>query len=155
MIETPRLPLSAYSKSNAFKLYLNDVGLLCSKFSLSAQSAISGNRLFTEFKGVLSENYVLQSLRRQFGDSIFYWTSGNTAELEFVLQMDNEIVPVEVKSENNVKAKSLSIYRKTYSPSLSLRFSTRNIRKDDDLLNLPLYLADRISEIYGMTSVFQ
>ena len=155
MIETPRLPLSAYSKSNAFKLYLNDVGLLCSKFSLTAQSAISGNRLFTEFKGILSENYVLQTLRRQFGDSIFYWTSGNTAELEFVLQMDNEIVPVEVKSENNVKAKSLSIYRKTYSPSLSLRFSTRNIRKDDDLLNLPLYLADRISEIYGMTSVFQ
>ena len=72
---------------------------------------------------------------------------GNTAEVEFVLQIDNEIVPVEVKSENNVKAKSLSIYRKTYSPSLSLRFSTRNIRKDDDLLNLPLYLADRISEI--------
>ena len=77
---------------------------------------------------------------------------GNTAEVEFVLQMDNEIVPVEVKSENNVKAKSLSIYRKAYSPSLSLRFSTRNIRKDDDLLNLPLYLADRISKIYGMTS---
>ena len=152
MIETPRLPLSAYSKSNAFKLYLNDVGLLCSKFSLTAQSAISGNRLFTEFKGILSENYVLQSLRRQFGDSIFYWTSGNTAEVEFVLQIDNEIVPVEVKSENNVRAKSLSIYRKAYSPSLSLRFSTRNIRQDDDLLNLPLYLADRISKIYGMTS---
>ncbi|MGM9697398.1 MAG: ATP-binding protein [Prevotella sp.] len=149
MIETPRLPLSAYSKSNAFKLYLNDVGLLCSKFSLSAQSAISGNRLFTEFKGILSENYVLQSLRRQFGDNIFYWTSGNTAEVEFVLQMDNDIVPVEVKSENNVKAKSLSIYRKTYSPSLSLRFSTRNIRKDDDFLNLPLYLADRISDIHA------
>ena len=74
------------------------------------------------------------------------------AEVEFVLQMNNEIVPVEVKSENNVKTKSLSIYRKTYSPSLSLRFSTRNIRKDDDLLNLPLYLADRISKIYGMTS---
>ena len=75
--------------------------------------------------------------------------------MEFVLQIDDEIVPVEVKSENNANAKSLSFYRKTYSPSLSLRFSTRNIRKDDDLLNLPLYLADRISEIYGMTSVFQ
>ena len=94
---------------------------------------MSGNRLFTEFKGILSENYVLQSLRRQFGDSIFYWTSGNTAEVEFVLQMDNGIVPVEVKSDNNVKAKSLSIYRKTYSPSLSLRFSTRNIGSVDIL----------------------
>ena len=72
--------------------------------------------------------------------------------MEFVLQMNNEIVPVEVKSENNIKTKSLSIYRKTDSPSLSLRFSTRNIRKDDDLLNLPLYLADSISEIHGMTS---
>ena len=87
---------------------------------------------------------------QKIGDSIFYWTSGNTAEVEFVLQMDNEIVPVEVKSENNVKAKSLSIYRKTYSSSLSLRFSTRNIRKDDDLLNLPLYLAYRISEIHDI-----
>ena len=118
MIETPRLPLSEYSKSNAFKLYLNDVGLLCSKFSLSAQSAISGNRLFTEFKGILSENYVLQSLRRQFGDSIFYWTSGNTAELEFVLQMDYEIVPVEVKSENKNTDESLLIKK---SPILCLR----------------------------------
>ena len=113
---------------------------------------MSGNRLFTEFKGILSENYVLQSLRRQFGDSIFYWTSGNTAEVEFVLQMDNGIVPVEVKSDNNVKAKSLSIYHKTYSPSLFLCFSTRNIRKDEDLLNLPLYLADRISDIHSITS---
>ena len=72
--------------------------------------------------------------------------------MEFVFQMDNDIVPVEVKSETNVKAKSLSIYRKTYSPSLSLRFSTRNIRKDEDLLNLPLYLADRISDIHSITS---
>ncbi len=152
MIETPRIPLSAYSKSNAFKLYLNDIGLLCRKFSLSPQTASLNNRLFTEFKGILSENYVLQSLKRQFGNNIFYWTSGNTAEVEFVLQIGDEIVPVEVKSENNVKAKSLSIYRKTYSPSISIRFSTRNIRKDDDLLNLPLYLADRTSELVASLS---
>lgn len=153
MIETPRIPLSAYSKNNAFKLYLNDVGLLSRKFSLSPQSAIFGNRLFTEFKDILSENYALLSLLRQYGNDIYYWTSGNTAEVEFVLQIDNEIVPVEVKSETNIKAKSLSIYRKTYNPELSLRFSTRNLRKDDDLMNIPLYLADRISEIIKKTKV--
>ena len=79
---------------------------------------------------------------------------GNTAEVEFVLQMDNEIVPVEVKSENNFKAKSLSIYRKTYSPSLSLRFSTRNIRKDDDLLNLPLYRMFFLEYYFRFSLVF-
>jgi len=143
-VETPRIPLSAYSKSNAFKLYMNDVGLLCRKFSLLPQTAMSGNRLFTEFKGILSENYVMQSLVRQYGDSIFYWTSGNTAEVEFILQMNDDIVPVEVKSDNNIKAKSLAQYRQKYAPSLSLRLSTRNLRRDNDLQNLPLYLVEKI-----------
>lgn len=143
-VETPRIPLSAYSKSNAFKLYMNDVGLLCRKFSLLPQTAMSGNRLFTEFKGILSENYVMQSLVRQYGDSIFYWTSGNTAEVEFILQMNDDIVPVEVKSDNNIKAKSLAQYRQKYAPSLSLRLSTRNLRRDNDLQNIPLYLVEKI-----------
>lgn len=143
-VETPRIPLSAYSKSNAFKLYMNDVGLLCRKFSLLPQTAMSGNRLFTEFKGILSENYVMQSLVRQYGNSIFYWTSGNTAEVEFVLQMNDDIVPVEVKSDNNIKAKSLAQYRQKYAPSLSLRLSTRNLRRDKDLQNIPLYLVEKI-----------
>ncbi len=142
-IETPRLPLSAYKKAQ-FKLYLNDVGLLCRKFNLSPSSAIKGNVLLTEFKGVLSENYALQALDRQFGNNIYYWTSGNTAEVEFLLQHENDIIPIEVKSEKNVKAKSLSLYRKTYSPGLSIRLSMLNMQKDGDLLNIPLYLADRI-----------
>ena len=89
----------------------------------------------------------MQSLIRQYGESIFYWTSGNTAEIEFVLQIGEDIVPVEVKSDCNVKAKSLAMYRQRYTPPLSLRFSTRNLRHDSDLLNIPLYLADRISKI--------
>lgn len=145
-ISTPRLPLSAYKDSNAFKLYLSDVGLLRSKFRLDASAAIQGNTLFTEFKGALTENYILQSLVRQFGEQQFYWTSGNTAEVEFVLQHKNDIIPIEVKADINVKAKSLSLYRKTYAPRLSVRFSARNMRKDDDLLNLPLYMVDRLSE---------
>lgn len=143
-VETPRLPLSAYQNSSAFKIYLNDVGLLCRKFNLSPQAAVNSHRLFTEFKGVLSENYILISLVRQFGQIPVYWTSGNQAEVEFLLQVDNQIIPIEVKSEENVKAKSLSMYRKKYAPTLSLRFSTRNLRRDDDLLNLPLYLVDKL-----------
>lgn len=143
-IETPRLPLSAYKKSNAFKLYLNDVGLLGRKFDMDATTVLMGDRLFTEFKGVMAENYVLLSLVRQFGPQHYYWTSGNTAEVEFVLQRAGQIVPIEAKADKNVKAKSLAVYRKQYTPQLSIRLSTLNMRKDDDLLNLPLYLVDKL-----------
>lgn len=143
-IETPRLPLSAYKKSNAFKLYLNDVGLLGRKFGLDATTILMGDSLFTEFKGVMAENYVLQALVRQYGNQHYYWTSGNTAEVEFVLQDAGRIIPVEVKADKNVTAKSLAYYRKQYAPQLSIRLSTLNMRKDDDLLNLPLYLVDKL-----------
>lgn len=144
--ETPRLPLSAYQKSNAFKLYVSDVGLLCRKFHLTAQTVVAGNGIFTEFKGILAENYVLQSLVSQFEGEPCYWTSGNTAEVEFVIQRGDAIVPVEVKAGTSVTAKSLSLYRSKYSPALSVRLSLRNMRRDDDLLNVPLYLVDRLSE---------
>lgn len=143
-IETPRLPLSAYKKSNAFKLYLNDVGLLGRKFDLDYKTVLMGDNLFTEFKGVMAENYVLQSLVRQLGNQHYYWTSGNKAEVEFVLQFEGKIVPIEVKADKNVTAKSLAYYRKSYQPQLSIRLSTLNMRKDDDLLNLPLYLVDKL-----------
>ncbi|MCL2133886.1 MAG: DUF4143 domain-containing protein, partial [Bacteroidales bacterium] len=86
--------------------------------------------------------YVLQSLVRQFGNDIFYWTSGNQAEIEFVFQLSERIIPIEAKSALSPKAKSLSEYRKKYLPELSIRFSLKNVEKNDDLLNLPLYLAD-------------
>lgn len=141
-VETPKLPISAYKNSSAFKLYLSDVGLLRSKFRLDAVVAMKGDTLFTEFKGALTENYVLQSLVRQFGDEQFYWTSGNQAEIEFLLQVSNQIIPIEAKSAISIKAKSLSEYRKKYQPMIAVRFSLRNMRKDDDLLNIPLYLVD-------------
>ena len=149
-IETPRLPLSAYKKSNAFKLYLNDVGLLGRKFGLYATTILMGDSLFTEFKGVMAENYVLQALVRQYGNQHYYWTSGNTAEVEFVLQDAGRIIPVEVKADKNVTAKSLAYYRKQYAPQLSIRLSTLNMRKDDDLLNLPLYLVDKLKALCSM-----
>jgi predicted AAA+ superfamily ATPase len=141
-VDTLRLPLSSCKNSNAFKLYLADSGLLRTKFRLAPVTILQGDRLFREFKGVLTENYVLQSLVRQFGDDIFYWTSGNQAEIEFLLQRPDMIIPVEAKSAVSTKSKSLSEYRKKYQPELSLRFSLKNVEVNDDLLNLPLYLAD-------------
>ena len=141
-VSTLRLPLSSCRNSNAFKLYLADSGLLRTKFRLAPTTILQGDRLFTEFKGILTENYLLQSLVRQFGNGIFYWTSGNQAEVEFIFQHSDKIIPVEAKSALSTKAKSLSEYRKKYLPELSIRFSLKNVEKNDDLLNLPLYLAD-------------
>ena len=146
-VSTVRLPLSSCKNSNAFKLYLSDSGLLRTKFRLAPNTVLQGDKLFTEFKGILTENYVLQSLVRQFGSNIFYWTSGNQAEIEFIFQRDEMIIPIEAKSALSVKSKSLSEYRKTYQPELSLRFSLKNVEKNDDLINLPLYLADYVKEI--------
>ena len=147
-IDTLRLPLSSCKDSNAFKLYLADSGLLRTKFRLAPATILQGDRLFTEFKGILTENYVLQSLVRQFGTDIFYWTSGNQAEVEFVLQHSEMIIPVEAKSALSTKGKNLSEYRKKYQPELALRFSLKNIEKNDDLLNLPLYLADYTERLF-------
>jgi len=141
-VSTLRIPLSSCKNSNAFKLYLADSGLLRTKFRLAPTSILQGDKLFTEFKGILTENYILQSFVRQFGSNIFYWTSGNQAEIEFILQLSETIIPVEAKSALSTKAKSLSEYRKKYHPELSLRFSLKNVERNDDLLNLPLYLAD-------------
>jgi len=141
-VNTLRIPLSSIKNSNAFKLYLADAGLLRTKFRLAPTTILQGNKLFTEFKGILTENYVLQSLVHQFGSDIFYWTSGNQAEIEFMLQLSGAIIPVEAKSALSTKSRSLSEYRKKYQPQLSLRFSLKNVEKNDNLLNFPLYLAD-------------
>jgi len=140
--ETVKLPVFAYKNTAVFKLYLLDIGLLRKLFMLDASTIIKGNSLFTEFKGVLSENFVLNSLIQQFGYEPVFWSSGNQAEIEFLLQEENAIIPVEVKSAASVKSRSLSEYRKTYSPSVSLRYSLKNLTFDDGLLNIPLFMAD-------------
>ncbi|HPR32565.1 MAG TPA: DUF4143 domain-containing protein, partial [Prolixibacteraceae bacterium] len=144
-VQTPRLPLAAYKNSSAFKLYMIDTGLLRTQLHLSPLTILQDDKLFTEFKGILTENYVLQSLTQQFGNNIFYWTSGNQAEIEFLFEKDSRIIPVEVKSALSIKSKSMSEYRKRNQPELSVRFSLKNVEKNDDLLSLPLYLADFLS----------
>lgn len=139
----PAFPVSAYDDLNAFKIYLLDVGLLRRFANLDPSIVLNGHSLYSEFKGSLTENYVLQSLLSQTEEIPRYWTSENTAEVDFMLPYKNEIIPIEVKSGENVKSKSLSIYRKNYEPRISLRFSLKNLNFDDGLLNIPLFLVDK------------
>jgi predicted AAA+ superfamily ATPase len=143
-VQTLHLPVASYKNSSAFKLYMVDAGLLRTKFHLDPVTILQGDKLFVEFKGILTENHLLQSLVRQFGNEIFYWTSGNQAEIEFILQTGNKIIPIEAKSASSVKSKSLSEFRKKYSPELSIRLSLKNVEQNDDLINVPLYLADHL-----------
>ena len=116
-----------------------------SKLSPSAYS--EGNRLFTEFKGALTENYILQSLVSQFNDIPRYWNSESTAEVDFILQYENDIIPIEVKSEENVKSRSLSLYAQKFSPKIRIRYSLKNLDYREGLLNIPHYLSDYTKEL--------
>jgi predicted AAA+ superfamily ATPase len=137
------IPISAYLDLSAFKIYLLDVGLLRRRAGLEAKSILNPIALFSEFKGALAENYILQSLRPQFEIAPAYWTSEGKAELDFLLQYQNQIIPIEVKSEENVRGKSLSFYAQAHQPQIKIRFSMRNLKLQDDLLNIPLFLSDR------------
>ncbi len=134
--------MSAYDELSAFKIYLPDIGLLRRLSHLDPIAIIEGNRLFTEFKGALTENYILTSLVQQFETMPRYWKSGNKAEVDFLLQYENDIVPIEVKSSENIRSKSLSVYRKQFSPVISIRYSLKNLKFTDGLLNIPLFMAD-------------
>lgn len=141
----PSLPLSAYDDLSAFKLYGLDVGMIRRMSKLSPIAYSEGNRLFTEFKGALTENYILQSLITQLDDTPRYWSSGNTAEVDFIIQYLNEIIPVEVKSDENIKSRSLTLYYQKYQPKLRIRYSMKNLQFRDGLLNIPLFLSDYTS----------
>ena len=141
---TPKLPLNAYVNHDIFKLYLSDVGLLGAMANLSAKTIIYGDDLFQEFRGALSENYVAQELARQ-GYGLCYWTSEGQAELDFLLQHEDVIYPLEVKSGTSIKKKSLSVYMKKYEPKLSIRLSAMNLKQDGAVLNCPLYLIERLA----------
>lgn len=149
----PGIPISAYDDLSAFKLYLVDVGLL-RRLSLLAPSAFSeGNRLFVEFKGALSENYVLQALKYQFEATPRYWATDNPRyEVDYLIQRENDIIPVEVKSEDNVESKSLKKFKEKYADKINLRvrFSLKNLRLDDDVLNIPLFMADKADKLIGI-----
>ncbi len=138
-VKKPHLPLSAYQDS-AFKLYGLDVGLLAAQSYLDASTLLEGNRIFTEFKGALTEQYVLQQLVATQENTVYYWaTEKGMAEVDFVLQRKQEVIPIEVKAEENLKAKSLKVYVDQYQPEQAIRLSMADYREQDWLVNVPLY----------------
>lgn len=141
-IEQPHIPLAAYEDRKSFKLYVGDTGLLCRKAEVSVSDVLLNPNIFGEFKGRLVENYVQQQLMAMGHKSLFYWTSGNTAEIDFVIKHENLVLPVEVKSGTNARSRSLKVYREKYKPELALRFSLQNLKREDGLLNVPLYLIE-------------
>lgn len=141
----PGLPLSAYDDLSAFKLYLSDVGLLRSLSGLRPSVFSEGDRLFREFRGSLTENYILQSLLALYPDTPRYWAVDNPHyEVDFLIQHENLVLPVEVKSGEHVTGKSLKKFSAKYHETvpLRIRFSLQNLTLDADILNIPLFLAD-------------
>lgn len=134
---TARVPLSHYAEASAFRLFALDVGLLSCMAHVSPKTVLEKNTLFVEFKGALAENLVAQELVAQ-GHSLFYWVSQGIAEVDFLIERDGKIVPIEVKSGENVRSRSLAVFMKKY-PGRALRFSSLNLKEDGELLNLPLY----------------
>ena len=149
----PGLPMSAYDDMSAFKIYMVDVGLLRRLAQLSPTAFGEGNRLFTEFKGALTENFVLQTLVTQYEVTPRYWTKTNPPyEVDFLIQRENDIFPVEVKSESNTASRSLKKYKELFSDKVKLRirFSLNNLKFDDDMLNIPLFMADQTDRLIGL-----
>ena len=143
-VTAPSIPLKAYEDLKAFKLFLADVGLLGCMVRLNQSVLLNGNELFKEFKGALTEQYVLQQLKTVKGVDTYYWTNdrGN-AEIDFLIDTGNEVVPIEVKAETNLKAKSLKTFCEKYNPKMAIRTSMTDYKQEDWLLNLPLWAVEK------------
>lgn len=143
-VTKPALPLAGYSEA-AFKAYVLDVGLLSAQCGLSPRVLLEKNRVFTEYKGALTEQYVQQQLRAELGIFPYYWSAGqNRAKVDFLVEHDGAIVPLEVKAETNLRAKSLQSYVQRFAPPVSVRCSMAPYRRQplqdgSTLLNVPLF----------------
>ena len=142
------IPLKAYEDLKAFKLFIVDVGLLGCMTGLRQRTLLDGDDLFVEFKGALTEQYVCQQLKTIEDLGIYYYTNDRgSCEIDFVVDTGEQIVPIEVKAETNLRAKSLKTYRERFEPELSVRTSMADYKKEDWLLNLPLYAIERIVDL--------
>lgn len=139
----PGLPLKAYDDLSTFKIYAVDMGILRKLAEMDASLYYQDSPIFSEFKGALAENAVLHSLVNQFDKSIRYWTSEYKAEIDFLIVENNEIIPVEVKADTNISGKSIVQYEKEFHPKLRIRYSMLNLKLDGNMLNIPLFLADK------------
>ncbi|MDO4500258.1 MAG: ATP-binding protein [Erysipelotrichaceae bacterium] len=146
----PKVPVSAYDDLAAFKLYLSDVGLLRSLANLSPSIFGEENKIFVEFKGSLTENFVLQSLINLYGNVPRYWSQINPSyEVDFLVQRENDIIPIEVKADKNVSGKSLNKFKELFNEDVKLRvrYSLKNLKLDNDVLNIPLFMIDQTDKL--------
>lgn len=148
-VSTAKIPLRAYLEPEIFKLYAKDVGLLRVMANLSSDSLLNPS-IMSEFKGALAENLVAISLCRTYGIEPCYWASGEKAEVDFLIESAGQVFPLEVKAGKSVAGKSLSVYARKFDPSLTIRLSGLNLKKDDRLLNVPLALVDWLPKFIEM-----
>ena len=147
-VSTAKIPLKAYEDLKAFKLFVLDVGLLGCMAGLNQKVLLDGNDLFVEFKGALTEQYVCQQLKTIEDLNLFYYTNERgSCEIDFVVDTGEQIIPVEVKAEVNLKAKSLKTYHEKFKPEISIRTSMADYKKEEWLINLPLYAINQIKNL--------
>jgi predicted AAA+ superfamily ATPase len=147
-VTKPAIPLKAYEDAGAFKLFLVDTGLLSAMTDIDARTLLERSKVFTEFKGALTEQYVFQQLAGIYDFPIYYWSAArSTAEIDFLIQIDGKFIPVEVKAEENLQAKSLKVFTEKFNPPVSLRISMSDFRKENWLTNLPLYALSLIKSV--------
>ena len=138
-VAQPQFPLKSHNDPDIFKIFLLDVGLLAALSNISLTTLIEGNRLFTDYKGAFVENFVAQELTAYREQDLYYWTSTGTAEIDFLVEHNEEIMPLEVKAGVDKKKKSLRVYANKYHPQIINRASLLNLKKDGDVCNYPLY----------------
>ncbi|MEG2350430.1 MAG: DUF4143 domain-containing protein, partial [Hungatella sp.] len=139
-VENPIKPLENYRNIDAFKIYVSDIGLLCAKKEIVAEDILFRSAELNDFKGGMAENYVCLSLIAN-GYQCYYWQSERGAEVDFLIQREGRIVPIEVKSADNTRAKSLAEYIKSYKPDYAIKLSTKNFGFEDGKKTVPLYAA--------------
>ena len=144
-ITKPGLPIGAYEDLDSFKLFVLDVGLLGALVNLDAKTILDRYEIFQEFKGAMAEQYVLQQFKTIKDLPVYYWTNETSrSEVDFVIQINSKVVPVEVKAATNLKARSLKIYMEQFKPELALRTSLADYKKTENLIDLPLYTVERL-----------
>ena len=149
-VTVPNIPINAYEEQNVFKLFFHDVGLLSALSGLDFKVVLDGNEVYDLFKGALTEQYVLQQLLASGWKEVHYYSNDrSTAEIDFLLDFPSAIIPLEVKSGVNTKAKSLRTYNEKYKPNISLRTSLLPYKEQDWLINIPLYAVSSIRELCG------
>lgn len=135
-----QLPLAAYEDFSAFKMFLSDIGLMGAMSNIPVQSLLNGNMLFSDFKGALTEQFVLQQMKTNQSLSIYYWSADNSrGEIDFLVQQEEKVIPIEVKAEENLQAKSLRMFVERNPGLKGCRFSMSPYREQDWLVNYPLY----------------